>query len=220
MMNANAIASADLLDIIFDGRNKAYGAYQLRRDYNKRLGISVASVLAFCLLIYLPVFFKNEARIKISPGKIDDTVTLSLYDPAHPEPVTPHESRARQVQYTAPLITSEENITENELPPIETVQNAIVGTSDEPGVPGDGNEPASEGNNATVAQPAAVHEVPEDTVFRKVEIEARFNGDWRQFLERNLVYPEEAIESEKQGVVKVQFIVDKKWRYQRYNGFI
>jgi outer membrane transport energization protein TonB (TC 2.C.1.1.1) len=39
MMDATKLLQADILDIVFDGRNKAYGAYELRRAYNKRLGI-------------------------------------------------------------------------------------------------------------------------------------------------------------------------------------
>ena len=34
-MEANKILSADLLDIVFEGRNKEYGAYALRKTYAK-----------------------------------------------------------------------------------------------------------------------------------------------------------------------------------------
>ncbi len=36
-MEVNKILNADILDIIFEGRNKEYGAYDLRKTYNKRL---------------------------------------------------------------------------------------------------------------------------------------------------------------------------------------
>ena len=36
-MDINKIQSADILDILFDGRNKEYGAYDLRKTYNKRI---------------------------------------------------------------------------------------------------------------------------------------------------------------------------------------
>ena len=39
-MEINKILTADILDIIFDGRNKDYGAYELRKTYNKRLRTS------------------------------------------------------------------------------------------------------------------------------------------------------------------------------------
>src|ERR1700740_1474942 len=36
-MQTEKILSADLLDIIFDNRNKDYGAYELRKTYQKRI---------------------------------------------------------------------------------------------------------------------------------------------------------------------------------------
>ena len=36
-MEPNKILSADVLDLIFEDRNKAYGAYDLRKTYNKRI---------------------------------------------------------------------------------------------------------------------------------------------------------------------------------------
>jgi protein TonB len=36
-MTNNEILKASLLDIIFENRNKEYGAYALRNDYDKRL---------------------------------------------------------------------------------------------------------------------------------------------------------------------------------------
>lgn len=36
-MNAETILHSDVLDIIFENRNKQYGAYPLRKEYDKRL---------------------------------------------------------------------------------------------------------------------------------------------------------------------------------------
>jgi len=36
-MDANKILSSELIDLVFEGRNKDYGAYELRMQYNKRL---------------------------------------------------------------------------------------------------------------------------------------------------------------------------------------
>ena len=52
-MEANKILSADVLDLIFEGRNKEYGAYELRKTYNKRITralIITASVALLALL--------------------------------------------------------------------------------------------------------------------------------------------------------------------------
>ena len=49
-MEANKILQADMLDLLFDGRNKDYGAYELRKKYDMRmataLGITGALLLA------------------------------------------------------------------------------------------------------------------------------------------------------------------------------
>ena len=54
-MEINKILSADVLDIIFEGRNKAYGAYDLRKTYNKRLinALMVMGGLVVALLVRL-----------------------------------------------------------------------------------------------------------------------------------------------------------------------
>ena len=41
-MEKLTILSADLLDIIFEHRNKLYGAYELRKTYNKRITYALA----------------------------------------------------------------------------------------------------------------------------------------------------------------------------------
>ena len=50
-MDANKILGADVLDIIFDGKNKEYGAYQLRKTYKKTLTKALIITGAALLLI-------------------------------------------------------------------------------------------------------------------------------------------------------------------------
>ena len=53
-MEVNKILSADVLDIVFEGRNKEYGAYLLRRTYSKRIKLAlVATISAVALLLLL-----------------------------------------------------------------------------------------------------------------------------------------------------------------------
>ncbi|HUN01759.1 MAG TPA: energy transducer TonB, partial [Niabella sp.] len=56
-MEPNKILNTDYLDLLFEGKNKAYGAYDLRKTYQKRLvmaliitGISVAVIAGLALL--------------------------------------------------------------------------------------------------------------------------------------------------------------------------
>ncbi|MFM8710070.1 MAG: hypothetical protein ACKOC7_02235, partial [Sphingomonadales bacterium] len=53
-MELNKILTADILDIVFEGRNKEYGAYDLRKTYHERVKralIITASTAALILLI-------------------------------------------------------------------------------------------------------------------------------------------------------------------------
>ncbi|HXB45567.1 MAG TPA: hypothetical protein VNV85_15985, partial [Puia sp.] len=52
-MDVNKILSADILDIIFEGRNKEYGAYDLRKTYNKRLTIAIISMVSLLMLLFV-----------------------------------------------------------------------------------------------------------------------------------------------------------------------
>jgi periplasmic protein TonB len=47
-MNQEKILQSNLLDIIFENRNKAYGAYDLRVAYSKRMNAALFSTIAFC----------------------------------------------------------------------------------------------------------------------------------------------------------------------------
>ena len=57
-METKNILTADILDIIFDQRNKNYGAYQLRREYDKRMIISFSSMMLLVVIMALFSFIK------------------------------------------------------------------------------------------------------------------------------------------------------------------
>ncbi len=57
-MEISKILSSNILDIIFEGRNKTYGAYELRTQYSKRLSTALIITASLALLILLASFFK------------------------------------------------------------------------------------------------------------------------------------------------------------------
>ena len=59
-MDISKIMSADILDIIFDGRFKEYGAYDLRKSYNKRITYALVATLALCLLLFVGSILANS----------------------------------------------------------------------------------------------------------------------------------------------------------------
>ena len=58
-MDINKILSADFLDIIFDGRNKSYGAYELRKTYNLRLKKALLFTGSVLVLVFLGMALSN-----------------------------------------------------------------------------------------------------------------------------------------------------------------
>lgn len=69
-METNKILQANLLDLVFDGRNKAYGAYELRKTYNKRVITALSIVMGslICLIVINIAHGKNHV-VKTSETK-------------------------------------------------------------------------------------------------------------------------------------------------------
>lgn len=111
-MEANKIMSADVLDIIFEGRNKEYGAYELRKTYNKCILFSIAGMAGFVLLLFLGYFVAN----KIEEGEdakqvVAQEVQLEQIQeekneppPPPPPPKPPDPPKVEMSKFTPPKI--------------------------------------------------------------------------------------------------------------------
>lgn len=221
MMDVNKIMNADFLDILFDGRNKEYGAYELRRSYNKRLTVAISAMLLIALLIFVgSVISKEAAKNKKAEVVVQDVQLEDVKEkqneppPPPPPPKMPEPPKVEVAKFTPPKIVKDEEVKEDEKPPeVEKIEEAKIGTINQEGAKDEGfvAPPVESRGTGEVVAPKKVEE-DYDKVFTKVENPAEFPGGpdaWRRFLERNLQYPEGAQENGTQGVVKVQFIVDK-----------
>lgn len=217
MMDTNKILQADLLEILFDGRNKAYGAYELRVNYKKRLYMAVVSMLMFCALMLLLYFIASGRENKyIDVPVISDVDLKKVEEPKQePPPVEkpkPIEKPVAMKAYTPPLITNE--VKEDERPPeMNEMEDTKIGTIN---VDGDKYDnvvapPIDAGDNGVIDAPKK-KEDDFDKTWVDVQIQAEYPGGiekWRRYLIKNMRYPQEAVDSEIQGTVLVQFIVDK-----------
>src|ERR1700739_4313549 len=75
-MEINKILSADILDIIFDGRNKDYGAYDLRKTYNKRIRTSLLVMIGLVVALIAGYFFNNYAGKGVVAKQVVQDVQL------------------------------------------------------------------------------------------------------------------------------------------------
>src|SRR6476661_5490562 len=88
-MTSNEILHAPLLDLLFENRNKAYGAYVLRKYYPQRLLVALCSlVLVIAGVLYVIVKSSNGTTgvVKVDP---DDVILRTYVIPEPQKPVTP-----------------------------------------------------------------------------------------------------------------------------------
>jgi len=219
-MDANKILQSDVLDIIFEKRNKAYGAYDLRKTYNKRLTVSIItmiSLLAFLFGGYLLAgnFGKNN-RAKIVQVKDVELINIppnkELPPPPLP-PVTVDPPKIETIKLTPPKIVPDNEVKKEDMPPEnKDIETAKIGNYNQKGEAFDGTESPVDIGKGVVSAPKKEEE-DHDKPFIKVENESTYPGGteaWSRYLNKTLHYPDEAMNIEAQGTVIVQFIVDKE----------
>ena len=219
-MEVNKILNADVLDIIFEGRNKEYGAYDLRKTYNKRLIKAIIGMAVIILLLFGGYFLSN---LKGGPAKkaqvVDDVqledVSQKKDEPPPPPPPKLEPPKVEMAKFTPPKIVPDKEVKPEEKPPEqEKLEDTKIGTVNQEGIKDDGitAPPVSDAGKGVVEAPKKDDE-DYDKTFTKVEIESNFPGGdamWLRYLNKNLRYPDDAVNNEIQGTVYVQFIVDKE----------
>jgi protein TonB len=223
-MESNQILRSDLLDILFDGRNKAYGAYDLRKTYNKRMTMALAGTTALLLLILginvlAGSMKKNNGPIVMVVEDVQLDKIKPDERPTEPPPTTPppkqEPRRVEMKQFTPPQILKDDDVKEDEKPPaVEDLVDTKIGAINQDGIKDDGivAPPVSDDGKGVVEAPKK-EKNNLDEIFTKVEIESDYPGGagaWLRYLNKNLRYPEDAQDNEIQGMVVIQFIVDRE----------
>lgn len=220
-MEPNKILSADFLDIPFEGKNKEYGAYELRRTYNKRITIAIISIACICLLFFITTLLANnndkeKNTIPATEVKLDP---IEKRDEIKPEPPLVKPPKADPVKlaitkFTPPVIVKDDDV--KYLPPeVDKLENTQIGIVNQDGVKDETYvAPPVEAQGGGIEIPKKLEEDYEK-IFIKVEKEAKFPGGmegWKRYLERNLNANVAAEDGAPVGnyTVKVQFIVDKE----------
>jgi protein TonB len=217
-MQTNTILSAPLIDLIFDGRNKAYGAYELRKTYSSRMIKALCiTFLITALLVSLSFLSKgnrdNSQQVRLVPGvELTDLTQIK-----EPEPEPKPEPQLQQTQVKTEPFTDINIVPDSEQdnPPssVDDLANAQVGTEKRDGADFDGTivnqTPVSPGNGGIIDQPVTKES---EAPLEIVEIDAKFNGNWVRFLERNLdanVPVNNEAPAGRYSVV-IRFVVDKE----------
>ena len=192
-MLTNNILTSDLIDIIFDGRNKDYGAYELRKSYSSRIGkaLMVTGILVSLTIggvVLASSHKKSERKFRVGgvvhiadlPKKVPEKII---------EPEKPKQQPKQQVKgiaFTEPKLVDKDKI-ENPPPTIDDAQTAKISDKNVDGVvatdvPDAGPQNPSNGTGIIDEKPKQ-----EPEIFEPIEIAASFSGNWVKFLEQNLI---------------------------------
>jgi len=209
-----------LNDIVFEKRNKLYGAYQLRKGYNRTMQRSVLlGVTFFLLVMLLPDLY---ARLVPEPKKdaIGFEVKLTTIDikpdvtPPPPVPVEPvkAEPKVNTRKFVAYEVLPDEVVPEESAPPaVDELQHAVPGQTDTEGNTDilDITPPAPEAIAAGAGKVIEA-EAEKNEIHLVVEQAPEFfggNAAMGEFFRKNLKYPVQAARANVQGRVFISFVV-------------
>ena len=230
-METSKILSAEVIDIIFDGRNKLYGAYNLRKTYPQRLLEAVLFTIALCVaIIGIPKLIskappKESIQMLVKDISLEDLKQQEEKKAELPPPPPPPKEVVTKVEiskFTPPRIVKDVLVKEeDEIKEVSKLVDTKIGSINQEGVKDMGlvTAPPPVATKGTAIIQAPKEKVEDyDRVFTVVEIPAQFPGgkeEWQKYLERNLNsgLPVENGAPAGKYVVAVSFIVDK-------NGFI
>jgi protein TonB len=193
-------------EMLFENRNKSYGAYAIRKNYERRMVISMfMTVSLFAAAMIIPSFFKGVKEV-VTTITAHEPKIINIVDPNKPNLDPP-------VQHTAPPV--KKGLTGGTPTPVDStviVKNDSI-TMD-PHLIGDPkgtdttrtiaiNIPTG-GGGGGVLPPKAPITVP--------DVNPEFPGGmaaFYDFLKKNIKYPRLAVENEIKGTIYISFVVDE-----------
>ncbi|MES2591632.1 MAG: TonB family protein [Bacteroidota bacterium] len=208
-MNTNNHSAANLNDLIFENRNKSYGAYQIRKVYNDNLSIALFSTVSFFAVSMLLAFlFTNnkDSGPKLGgqlPPEFDSIfVDVTPYEkPEQIEKKIPKEIPQDIIPPKTDDINYKASDNEKDITTKTNTDAAII-----PNGRTDGSDSASIEPAILVASvPPAIETGPVIVATNMPE----FNGNLFQYLRDNLKYPDDARYNLTSGTVYLQFVVEK-----------
>lgn len=215
------LTSQEWLDIIFEGKNKDYGAYTLRSDSPKRHSVAFIVVAAAAVLTILSASLINTYNQNKRKEKITDVVQMSDISMKNAE--VPKENIEKRyeapppvelistIKFTAPVIKKDELVNEeNQVKSMDEIAVSKVaisvadvkGTNEETGV-----DIATLQGNILIAP----SDEPEK-IFEVVEQPPSYPGGdaaLMEYLNNNISYPTIAVDNLIQGKVTCSFVVGK-----------
>ena len=217
------LISNEWADIVFQGRNKVYGAYQLRRSTGKRNIWAMVFVAAVAAVTYLGLAAYNSYQ-EAQKAKFEAEMEASLLDAKKEAKVekkteTPKVEQVQKVEkvkssiaFTPPVIKKDSEVkpeeemkTQDELKETKTA----IGAFDVKGNDDAGGTVLKAVEEIAAPEPPK-HEEEQNKIFEVVEQQPQFpGGSVNGWLADHIKYPVVAAENGISGRVVVQFVVER-----------
>ncbi len=192
-------------ELVFEGRNQAYGAFELRKEYNKRVTFIIGGMIVFSVLLFgLKVFIDNKpSGVDNSQDMSNIVVDLTPPPPQEeqpPPPPPPPPPLVEMVKFVPPVI-KDDAVEEEPQKLQEEVKDVNVGVKDQEGekdlpvVPTEETGPAEKASE----------------IFTVVEEMPEFPGgnlEMMKYIQKNIQYPAMAREAGISGKCFLKFVVN------------
>lgn len=212
------VTSHERNEMVFEHRNRAYGAYAIRKSYNTWL-----LIILLCVIGGIGVAFGIYKIIQAIPEEVvppppvdDDTFAVAAppmedeeVPPPPPEPEIPEMQKT--IQFLPPVVTDDAEA-ETDPPTQEDMDNTAAGQTDNQGGDDFGTTAPTNNNPPIDVQP--VNDEPATIVDEKAEFPGGMAA-LKKFLGDNLSYPQTAVDEEIEGKVYLRFVVDKNGEISR-----
>ncbi|MDN5284733.1 MAG: TonB family protein [Mucilaginibacter sp.] len=206
------------IDVVFSSRNKAYGAYELRRDNSKNTSRAlIIAIIVFVFVVALPTIInkiqgfipKADQKVKITDVVLLPPPPVDQTKKPPPPPPEPPKPKVDQVRFPPPVVKPDNEVKEKDPPTVKELQVADPGQKDQKGDPNADIRIDEPVGNSDIKQ---VVEADPNQIFTSVEQIPEFPGGLDKFgayLSKSIRYPAVARENGTQGRVIVTFVVER-----------
>jgi protein TonB len=193
-------------DLVFKGKNHAYGSYMLRKKYPKHVIISLLLGFSFLGAVVAYPLINAYINKSVLMSKSGVEIGVEMRDIPNeesappPPPPPPPEAMVENVKFTAPVVVEDSMV--------ETNFASMDDLNQRPNTEAPGSNVEVEIQEST---PAILEEPPVQEIFTVVEEQPSFPGGEEArigFLLQSIKYPEEAKELGIQGKVFVTFVIE------------